>query len=118
MQSQGGVCLATYLSDIRGGATGYLTVAPVVQPGAATSSARVPESRPIPRATVNPGGLILGEHYSGFVSLEILTNACANEKICYLIVSRCGTPSFGGLCEFERVESDGIESGHCGHGSS
>ena len=41
-----------------------MAVALVVHPGAAASSARVPESRPIPRATVNPGGLISGEYYT------------------------------------------------------
>ena len=35
----------------------------VVQPRAAASSARVPESRSRPGATINPGGLITREHY-------------------------------------------------------
>lgn len=31
---------------------------------AATQCSRLPESRPIPRSTINPGDLISGEHYS------------------------------------------------------
>ena len=62
-ESQRGMCLATSVSDVRGGAAGHSGLAAVVQRRAPTSGVKVSESGPISGATINPGGLISGEHY-------------------------------------------------------
>ena len=58
-----GVCLATHVPDVCGGAANHSELGPVVQPRAGASGAGVSEPSPISGATINAGGLISGEHY-------------------------------------------------------
>jgi len=61
----GNMCLATHVLDVWGGAADHSGWDALVQPGTATSSPGLPKSDPIPCPTINPGGLIVGEHYTG-----------------------------------------------------
>jgi hypothetical protein len=63
-ESQRRVCLAAHVPDVRRGAAGHSGLGPVVQLRATASSARIPQPHPVSCATINPGGLISGEHYT------------------------------------------------------
>jgi putative transposase len=69
-ESQRRVCLAVCVCDLRGRSAHHPGLGPLVQPRTATQRPGLSEPRPIPGATINPGGLISGEHYTTAVSVD------------------------------------------------
>ena len=57
------MCLAACVSDLRRRSAHHSGLGLLVQPRTATQRPGLSEPRLIPGATINPGGLISGEHY-------------------------------------------------------